>query len=209
RSRRLWRGVRVDRDLGRVAGTVGDRIVHPGRTWCGPERRLETGGGAWVGFWSTTTSSGPLKPGPKPVASRSYAFRVVVCAGFVPASAAPSVVDSAGIASVSKTPRDASTAAFGWPVTNRPKRTILLTSPAAGGSSRMTKGRRPRSTRCPILARIAGSSVTAVQTATTTVIAEPRPSFVTNGIPTRARPETEIATVVPAKITALPAVEPA
>jgi hypothetical protein len=56
---------------------------------------------------------------------------------------------------------------------------------------------------------MAGSRVTALQTAVITVIAEPRPSLVTNGIPTRASPETEIATVVPAKMTARPAVDPA
>src|SRR5262249_1290190 len=45
-------------------------------------------GGEWA--WATP-SSGPLKPGPKPSASRSYAWRDVLDAGSLLASDAPSL----------------------------------------------------------------------------------------------------------------------
>jgi hypothetical protein len=48
--------------------------------------------------------------------------------------------------------------------------------------------------------------VIAAITATTTVMAAPRPSFVMKSSPTTASAEIEIATVVPAKMTARPAV---
>ena len=79
-------------------------------------------------------------------------------------------------------------------------------APARRPSSSGGSGSRPQSTRCPMTASSAGSSVTAVTTAPTTVIAAPRPSLVTNGMPTTARPEIETATVSPAKRTARPAV---
>jgi hypothetical protein len=60
--------------------------------------------------------------------------------------------------------------------------------------------------RGPSSRSIAGSRVTATATAVTTVIAAPSPSLVMKESPTIARLEMEIATVRPAKITALPAV---
>ena len=54
-----------------------------------------------------------------------------------------------------------------------------------------------------------GSRVTAAATATSTVIAAPRPILVMKSRPSRASAEIEIATVTPAKITARPAVDAA
>ena len=54
---------------------------------------------------SATTSSGALKPGPKPSASRSYALRSVWPVGLSPASGKPVLSDSAGAASVEEDQR--------------------------------------------------------------------------------------------------------
>ena len=51
----------------------------------------------------TTIWKVPLKPGPNPCASRSYALRVVVDSGSCPASEEPRRSDSAGTASASIT----------------------------------------------------------------------------------------------------------
>ena len=56
---------------------------------------------------------------------------------------------------------------------------------------------------------MAGSSVFARITAVSTPRALPTPSLVMKSMPMNARPVIEIATVVPAKITARPAVAPA
>ena len=56
---------------------------------------------------SAATTSGPLKPLPKPCASRSYALRVVLPAGSLPASLDPARMDSAGTASTSMIPSPA------------------------------------------------------------------------------------------------------
>ena len=56
---------------------------------------------------------------------------------------------------------------------------------------------------------MAGSSVFARSTAVSTPRALPMPSLVMKSMPMKARPVIEIATVVPAKITARPAVAPA
>ncbi len=133
----------------------------------------------------------------------------MVCDGSVPASAVPSCMYSAGMAKTHRTPTTASAAALGWRATARLSRAMAPESGSAVSRRRLRNGTRPRSMRCPTLARIAGSRVTAVITATITVMAVPRPSLVTNGIPMSMRPEIEIATVSPAKITARPAVVPA
>ena len=50
-----------------------------------------------------TTVKGPLKPGPKAAASRSYALRVVEDAGLLPSSDAPRRSEKNGIASNTST----------------------------------------------------------------------------------------------------------
>ena len=58
----------------------------------------------------------------------------------------------------------------------------------------------------PSAPSIAGSSVAAAQTATTTAIAAVNPSVLTSGIPAKASEQSAITTVKPAKTTAPPAV---
>ena len=62
------------------------------------------------------------------------------------------------------------------------------------------------SIRGPSAPSIAGSSVAAAQTATTTAIAAVKPSVVTSGMPAKASEQRAITTVKPAKTTAPPAV---
>ncbi len=67
---------------------------------------------ALVGAWATRVS-GPLKPGPKPSASRSYALRVVVEAGSLPWSEEPRRSERVGMDSASITSRAAPASSFG------------------------------------------------------------------------------------------------
>src|SRR5919204_6078389 len=67
---------------------------------------------------SAATTSGPLKPLPKPCASRSYALRVVLPAGSLPASLEPGRIDRAGTASTSMIARPATAAVHGWRLTH-------------------------------------------------------------------------------------------
>ena len=60
--------------------------------------------------------------------------------------------------------------------------------------------------RGPSAPSIAGSSVAAAQTATTTAIAAVKPSVLTSGMPAKASEQRAITTVKPAKTTAPPAV---
>ena len=62
-------------------------VGHPGQAGLSSVRSAAASAGELV--WATS-SSGPLKPGPKPSASRSYACRVVVEAGSLPWSEEPS-----------------------------------------------------------------------------------------------------------------------
>ena len=62
------------------------------------------------------------------------------------------------------------------------------------------------SIRGPSAPSIAGSSVAAAKTATTTAIAAVKPSVLTSGIPAKASEQSAITTVKPAKTTAPPAV---
>ena len=81
-----------------------------------------TSGSAWIDAANPATLSrdvlavrsaaskiGPLKPGPKPLASRSYARRVVSDDGSLPWSAAPRRIENTGRASVTSTARLAPT----------------------------------------------------------------------------------------------------
>ena len=58
----------------------------------------------------------------------------------------------------------------------------------------------------PSAPSIAGNSVAAAKTATTTAIAAVNPSVLTSGIPAKASEQSAITTVNPAKTTAPPAV---
>jgi hypothetical protein len=97
-----------------------------------------------------------------------------------------------------------------WAVTNRPQRATSVFSRAASESSiGRRNGAFQRSILWPSFASTAIRSEFAISTVVSTPSAEPMPSFVTKSRPKNASPVTEIATVVPAKITARPADAPA
>ena len=137
-------------------------------------------------------------------------MRCVVVFGDEPASAAPSWMPTTGRAASSITPSGRSRNSKGRRVTSRPQRATAVAFCASRVSSgTLTNGSLSRSTRCPRSARTAGSSVTATATEVSTVRDAPMPILVMKSRPTVASPTIEIATVVPAKITARPAVEAA
>ena len=153
---------------------------------------------------STTTVSGPLKPGPKPSSSRSYAWRVVASAGSEPASGRPELHVRAGTAIAPSMPTVSATAP-------RARRDELRLADAhrvraLGTTPRTPVSAVPRGRRGPAKAKIAGSSVSAISTASDTVPAAAMPITVRNGMLTTSRPTSAMTTVAPANTTALPAV---
>ena len=73
---------------------------------------------------STTTVSGPLKPGPKPSVSRSYERRSVVDSGWEPPSGRPSFMCVAGTAAAPSRVRPTSSTGSGRAVTKRAQRRL-------------------------------------------------------------------------------------
>ncbi len=143
---------------------------------------------------STSTTSGPVTPGPNR-SDRIWAARAWV----VPAaSGCTSVVriDATGIAS---TP-SATTAA-----TRLSQRRVVTKRAQPAQKPRSRRGRR-RSIRRPTKPSTAGTSVSASSTATTTVAAAARPISVRNGMPATTSPASAMTTVMPAVSTAEPAV---
>ena len=109
--------------------------------------------------------------------------------------------------SSSPSPTAASTGT-GRRTTNRAHRSANGARAPGAGSPSVSSAARPLrpSTRRPVNPSSAGSSVSATSTATTTVLAAPRPIAVRNGMLTTNRPARAMTTVRPAKTTALPAV---
>ena len=154
----------------------------------------------------TTTISGPLNPGPKPSESRSYALRWVEAGAAVLSSGSPSSRSVAGIANAPRPITVTSSTATGRRVTNRAHRRPADMRPAASGSPARRPGIRPPRTRRPAKPSSAGSSVSAIATASTTVNAAANPIWVRNGMSTTNSPASAITTVSPANTTADPAV---
>ena len=99
---------------------------------------------------------------------------------------------------------------FALRVTKRPQRAMSVFSRASAVSSMgFVNGTLSRSILWPSSASTAISSEFAIRTVVRTPSELPIPSFVTKSSPMNASPETEIATVSPAKRTARPADEPA
>ncbi|CAM5434458.1 hypothetical protein SALBM311S_04730 [Streptomyces alboniger] len=162
---------------------------------------------------STTIIRGPLKPGPKPSDSRSYARRCVVDVGCEPSSGSPSSSWVAGTAIAPSPTTPSSSTAAGRRMTKLAQRvpmpglagtwedfsgsSLLLRFPRFSPAGRIFRPAYPRS---------AGIMVSAIRTATTTVPAAARPILVSIGTPTTERPASAITTVRPAKTTAEPAV---
>ncbi len=160
--------------------------------------------------WATTTS-GPLNPGPKPSASRSYAARPVVEAGSLPASAKPSRMSSAGTDRAPSAATDTSSAVHGRRCTPRAQRR----QPAPSSQVRPLASRRARcraalfSTvgrmRPPKTPSSAGSSVREATIVTSTVRATASATPWSDPRPRTTRPSRATITVQPAKRTVRPA----
>ena len=118
------------------------------------------------------TTKGPLNPGPKPSASRSYATLVVVPAGWFPSSETPRCRASVGTASATRRARPNTVPATGW------RWTTPLQREARVGRSRPGDRRctDQASMRRPAKPSSAGSSVTAASTATSTALDTPTAS---------------------------------
>ena len=151
---------------------------------------------------SATTSSGALKPGPKPSASRSYALRSVWPVGLSPASGKPVFSDSAGAASVRSRSDPATRYGHGRAEIRWASRHQTVAS--AGLAARRRPTIRPASMRSPSSDSIAGSRVMAVATANSTTIEVPSPMEARKPTPVRARAAIASTTVPPAKKTAVP-----
>ncbi len=133
-------------------------------------------------------------------------MRVVWFFGAVPASARPSRALITGEATTSRMTTATGRTILAFEVTNRPQAATGVFSCPSRESSEPRSPSRPRSILWPSSDRIAGSSEFASSTAVSTPRALPMPSLVMKSIPMMASPVIEIATVVPAKSTARPAV---
>ncbi len=127
----------------------------------------------------------------------------------MPASARPSLEARTGAAKSSRITLITGSTIFAFRETNRPHAAIGVFAWPSRDSSTTGMPSRPRSILWPSRASTAGSSEFASNTAVSTPSALPMPSLVMKSSPISARPVIEIATVVPAKMTARPAVAPA
>ena len=109
-----------------------------------------------------------------------------------------------GSASTIRTPSAAIAEAQGLPATFSAQRRQPCGSESSGWV--LPRWKRSELMRESSAANMAGSSVAAAQTATTTAIAAVKPRVVTSGIPAKASEQRAITTVKPAKTTAPPAV---
>jgi hypothetical protein len=152
----------------------------------------------------TTSTSRPLKPGPKPVRTSSKAVRSALPTGAWPASGSAIRMSRAGSARMPSTTTPSRITGTRNRVTARaqrkPNEPWSLSS--SGSAARTLRG----SIRRPAKPSSAGWSVIATSTATATVPAAARPIVVRNGMFTTARPASAITTVAPANTTAEPAV---
>ncbi len=111
-----------------------------------------------------------------------------------------------GMASAPSATTTRITAATGRRPTSRAQRTPLLrTLPCSSRWGRYLRTRPPKALDL-VRPRMAGSSVSATRTATSTVAAAARPIAVRNGMPTTESAARAMRTVRPAKTTAEPAV---
>ncbi len=152
---------------------------------------------------SSTTTSGPFRPGPKPLLIRSYALCCVESGAAVASVGRPSRMSAAGTASTARPATVASSI-----TTRRRERKEAHRSPAVGPGFvvRRNPGTRPPSTLVPAKPSTAGSSVMAMSTATATVAEAASPIWPRMGMPTTVSPASAMMTVSPANTTAEPAV---
>ncbi len=156
---------------------------------------------------SPTSWSGPLKPGPNPVASRSYASRVVDPAGSLPWSPVPSRSENSGMVSSTITPMATVESVRGRCDTyadQRAQKPVACSS--CGPSAASLRRSRRLSTRMPNTPSIAGSSVIAESTVNNTMIADDTLIPVRKFSCRTSRPSMATHTVAPANSTARPEV---
>ena len=149
----------------------------------------------------TATISGPFTPAPKFWEISSYACRAVVDCDSAPTSFCPRFKDSSGTASGIRITSAASPATTGWPATMDAHRAHM---PFLGCGSLCRPRTRSELMCGPTIASVAGNSVTAARTATTTAIAAIKPIVVTSGMLATASDTSAIVTVPPANTTAPP-----
>ncbi len=220
-SRRSRTRSLVASSVGLVEGTASKNAVSPASLNCGGETdttpstpatsaaiEVTACFGSAASPASTTIISGPLKPGPKALASSSYARRSVAEVGLDSSPGIPNRSAVAGIASApsSTTPRVRT--AIGRRSTNRAHRVPPRPrdfSPAPTGSRAVRRAERDN-TFSGTNPRTAGTRVSATRTATTTATTAASPILVSIGMPTTARPARAMTTVRPANATAEPAV---
>ena len=100
-----------------------------------------------------------------------------------------------------------STVSAGTRVTSATQRAPrVCVSPCSTTACRAARDPGRGRSRSPARPSIAGTAVSATRTATATATAAATPITARNGIRATTRPQSAITTVVPAKITALPAV---
>ena len=167
-------------------------------------RRVTAGVAIEADGTSLASRSGPLKPGPNPSLSKSYARRVVNDFGSLPASATPSRNERNGTASRSRmrSPPIATGHGFRW--TMRLQRAQKLFSVSV--RRLRAPGRANRSIVRPTKPSTAGNSVIAAAMTNKTASDAPTANPRMNDTPMRKRPSSEMTTVPPANSTARPLV---
>jgi hypothetical protein len=190
-------------------------IVAPG--WAGRAKAAATPGvratvavsearACWSAF-SATSCSGPLKPGPNPSLSRSYALRVVLAAGSLPWSEEPSRSDSTGAESASMMISATAARGLGCRSTKPAQRAQKPLACTSCGPSKASRRRSRRlSTRVFMKPSIAGSRVIAASTLNSTISAAETPMPLRKLTLRMNRPSIATQTVSPAKMTARPEV---
>ncbi|OUE29776.1 hypothetical protein BFL35_13525 [Clavibacter michiganensis] len=164
--------------------------------------------GSVVCVMSTSTTSGPLWPGPNASETVSYATRLVDPAGSVAPLGRPSCSCDAGTARSPAMPMTITTGMIGTFVTTSTQRAPSVRCVPSACAVARRAAREPSfgRSRSPARPSMAGSSVVATPIASSTAKAAPSPITVRNGICTTSSPSSAMITVTPAKITALPAV---
>jgi hypothetical protein len=181
------------------AATLATPLRWPTSPTSRPSACWSAGAGVWATSWS-----GPLKPGPNPLASRSYACRVVVEDGLLPASEEPRRRENTGNV---RTPMSTIATADSSP--GRRWTTLAQrchTPPLLGVPAAVRRRSRRLSVRIPRMPSRAGSRVIAASTVATTVVAEAMAMPFRKLMPSTSMPSRAITTVAPANSTARPEV---
>ena len=148
----------------------------------------------------TTTVRGPFAPGPNSAATRSYAWRVVLPAGWLLASPGQVRRSSTGAASTSRAPRLTSAQTRGIAADAAAQRAVSGSRVRSGRLRRTARGSSLR----PPNRHSAGTRVRAAAATNTTAMAVARPNESYVDRPARRRPISETSTVTAANTTDRP-----